>query len=74
MSVSDVSGKSKAADLVGIAKSNPGVDVKQVRAVGRLLERLEQAGVERRRYAIASPHERLPMRAAAGDTELTRGL
>ncbi|HXF30475.1 MAG TPA: hypothetical protein VN522_03060 [Solirubrobacterales bacterium] len=62
MSVSEAADKSETTDLADIAKSNPEVDVDQVREVGRLLSNLEEAGVERRQYEIASPHERLPMR------------
>ncbi len=44
------------------AKTNPKVDVEQVREAQVLLEELRKQGLTRPEYDIASPYERRPLR------------
>lgn len=62
MSGSKALRKSRAKRVADLSRDNPQVDQVQVRETGRLLQVLENEGVERRGYEIVSPYERKNVR------------
>jgi hypothetical protein len=56
---SPVSKKHRTDEIV---RANPGVNSGQIKETGALLGKLEREGIERRRYEIASPHDRTALR------------
>lgn len=60
-------------DAEDVAKTNPKIDVDQVREAQTALEELRKAGLSRQEYGITSPYERRPLRVRRRGEQSARG-